>query len=69
MVFETINSEAVRADDSDFGFGFLAKSYKTAHLRTHELPFKYKNIISKPKKRHTEFESVHPAWKAGALTS
>ena len=47
LVFETINSEAGRADDSDFGFGLLVEAVP---LRTHELPFKYKNIISKPKK-------------------
>ena len=55
MVFETINSEAGRADDSDFGFGLLVEAVP---LRTHELPFKYKNIISKPKKRHIGFEPM-----------
>lgn len=53
MVFETINSEAGRADDSDFGFGLLVEAVP---LRTHELPFKYKNIISKPKKRFVGLE-------------
>lgn len=65
MVFETINSEAGRADGSDFGSGLLAKSCKAAHLRAHELPFKYKNIISKPKKRLVGIEPASPPCKGG----
>ena len=68
MVFETINSEAVRADDSDFGSGlFKLKAVKplTYALTNYRLSIKISSLNQKS--GLWDLNPRHPTWKDGTL--